>query len=79
MKCTVFRVNVPYFYASVPGNVDRMLAGLQSLTLTDVGDVEPGLVTLETVAGEGAVTVTAAVCRQHVTVIVCITCAQVFD
>ena len=27
-KCTVFRVNVPYFYTSVPGKVDRMLAGL---------------------------------------------------
>ena len=27
-KCTVFRVNVPYFYASVPGMVHRMLAGL---------------------------------------------------
>ena len=31
MKCTVFRVNVPYFYASVPGNVDRMLAGLHGI------------------------------------------------
>ena len=27
-KCTVFTVNVPYFYASVPGKVHRMLAGL---------------------------------------------------
>ena len=27
MKCTVLRVNVPYFYTSVPGKVDRMLAG----------------------------------------------------
>ena len=31
MKCTVFRVNVPYFYTSVPGKVDRMLAGLHQL------------------------------------------------
>ena len=28
MKCTVFRVNVPYFFTSVPEKVDRMLAGL---------------------------------------------------
>ena len=28
MKCTVFRVNVPYFDTSVPGKVDKMLAGL---------------------------------------------------
>ena len=25
---SVFRVNVPYFYTSVPEKVDRMLAGL---------------------------------------------------
>ena len=26
MKCTVFRVNVPFFYTSVPGKADRMPA-----------------------------------------------------
>ena len=31
MKCTVFRLNVPYFYTCVPGKVDRMLAGLQCI------------------------------------------------
>ena len=36
-KCTVFRVNVPYFYTSVPGKVDRMLAGLHTLDLCEVG------------------------------------------
>ena len=31
MKCTVFRVNVPlcFFFTSVLGKVDRMLAGLE--------------------------------------------------
>ena len=35
MKCTVFRVNVPYFYTSVPGKGDRMLAGLVLVSCFD--------------------------------------------
>ena len=42
MKCTVFRVKVPYFYTSVLGKVDRMLAGL-SMYLTFFPSASPVL------------------------------------